>query len=258
MTFGRLTVLGYDHSAKKKAYYRCRCECGKETVVYSGNLTSGKTRSCGCLRGQSVLIVRGRFPKVEVTERQKAWILKHYKHTKNDEIKTKYGLSDGWLHRFARQNGLKKCPQFMTKVQLEGARKAALSHLINGTYPPKGYRIPRREASGFQKGVSSLQRLGPKREAERVRKSAEGRRKTWKLEHARMTFGLPRETKLRVFKQPREWTARRFYLRKLGYVVERGGLDAYYDDSTRRSLELEARYKPFRFHPMNELTKPIS
>ena len=253
MTFGRLTVLGYDHSAKKRAYYRCRCECGRETVVYSGNLTTGKTRSCGCLRGQSVLMVRGRFPKVEVTERQKAWILKHYKHTKNSEIKAKYGLSDGWLHRFARKNGLKKSPQFMTKVQLEGARKAAFSHRINGTYPPKGYRIPNSGANSFKKGVSPLQRLGPKREAERVCKSAESRRKTWKLEHARMTFGLPRETKLRVFKQPREWTARRFYLRKLGYTIERGGLDAYYDDSTRRSLELEARYKPFRFHPMSEL-----
>lgn len=258
MTFGRLTVLGYDHSAKKKAYYRCRCECGKEAVVYSGNLTSGKTRSCGCLRANSVAMIRGQFPKVKVTERQKAWILKHYKHTKNDEIKAKYGVSDGWLHRFARQNGLTKSPQFMTKVQMENAKKAALSRLINGTYPPKGYRIPRSGVNCFKKGVTPLMRLGPKREAERVRKSAESRKKTWKLEHARMTFGLPRETKLRVFKQPHEWTSRRYYLRRLGYVVERGGLDAYYDDSTRRSLELEARYKPFRFHPMNELTKPIS
>lgn len=258
MTFGRLTVLGYDHSAKKRAYYRCRCECGKEAVVYSGNLTSGKTRSCGCLRANSIAMIRGQFPKVTVTERQKAWILKHYKHTKNDEIKAKYGVSDGWLHRFSRKNGLTKSPQFMTKVQMENAKKAALSHLINGTYPPKGYRIPRSGVNCFKKGVTPLMRLGPKREAERVRKSAESRKKTWKLEHARMTFGLPRETKLRVFKQPHEWTGRRYYLRRLGYVVERGGLDAYYEDSTRRSLELEARYKPFRFHPMNELTKPIS
>ena len=71
-----------------------------------------------------------------------------------------------------------------------------------------------------------------------------------------MLFGLPRETKLRVFKQPREWTAKRFYLRKLGYVIERGGLDAYYGETTRRSEALEARYKPFRFHPITELNQP--
>ena len=256
MTFGRLTVLGYDHSAKKKAYYRCRCECGKEAVVYSGNLTSGKTRSCGCLRGESVAMIRGHFPKVEITEKQKAWIIKHFKHTRNEEIKEKFGISDGWLHRFARKNGLKKSPQFMTKVQMENAQKAAFSHRMNGTYPPKGYRIPRSGVNCFKKGVTPLERLGPKREAERVRKSAESRKKTWKLEHARWTFGLPRETKLRVFKQPREWASRRYYLRQLGYVIERGGLDAYWGGNTRRNEKLEAGYRPFRFHPITELEQP--
>lgn len=256
MTFGRLTVLEYHHSANKKTYYRCKCECGKEAIVYSGNLATGKTRSCGCLRSESISMVRGHFDKVEVTERQKAWIIKHYKHTKNDEIKAKFGLSDGWLHRFARKNGLKKTPQFMTKIQLEGAKKAAFSHRINNTYPPKGYLIPRRGVNCFKKGVTPLMRLGPKREAERVRKSAESRKKTWKLEHARMLFGLPRETKLRVFKQPHEWTSKRYYLKKLGYIVERGGLDAYWDENTRRSKKLEAGYKPFRFHPITELNQP--
>jgi hypothetical protein len=28
----------------------CRCECGKEVKVQANNLTSGNTRSCGCLR----------------------------------------------------------------------------------------------------------------------------------------------------------------------------------------------------------------
>lgn len=48
--FGRLTVLGKAESQKGSGYWRCRCECGKETVVRYGNLISGHTKSCGCLQ----------------------------------------------------------------------------------------------------------------------------------------------------------------------------------------------------------------
>lgn len=250
MKFGRLTVLERDHTANRKTYYRCLCECGKECVVSGHHLTTGKTRSCGCLRGDSVRMVRGRFQKVEVSERTKKWILKHYCHTKNADIKAKYGLTDGWLHRFARANGLKKTPQFMHKVQKEASEKARISHIIHNSYPPKGHRIPGSEKCGFQKGVTPEQRLGKRKNEQRIAKAAESRRKTWKLEHARKTFGLPQETKLRVVKQPRQWALRRWKLRKMGYVIERGGLDCYYTDETRRSERMEANGRPFRFHAL--------
>ena len=50
--FGRLTVLDLAHLDKKHraAFWRCRCECGRETVKKSGSLTSGNVRSCGCLK----------------------------------------------------------------------------------------------------------------------------------------------------------------------------------------------------------------
>lgn len=32
-------------------YWRCRCDCGKETVVNSHDLRRYKTKSCGHLRG---------------------------------------------------------------------------------------------------------------------------------------------------------------------------------------------------------------
>lgn len=252
MTFGRLTVLCWDHREKRKTYYRCACECGKETVVFGHFLKTGKTKSCGCLRSDSMAMVRGNKPRVKVSERTKRWIINHYKHTKNKDIMEKYGLSEGWLHRFAREHGLKKTPRFMKACQTATTKAAAFSHFINGTYPPKGYRIPRSDANCFKPGVTNLQRFGKKGNAERIRKSAETRRRTWKLEHARMTFGLPRETKLRVFRQPKDWTSKRYYLRKHGYVVERGALDAYYTDETERNPSLEERYKPFRFHPINE------
>lgn len=51
-TFGRLTVLHRVETPpgrKKAGYWQCRCSCGETTVVVSGNLRSGNSRSCGCL-----------------------------------------------------------------------------------------------------------------------------------------------------------------------------------------------------------------
>jgi hypothetical protein len=42
--YGRLTVIGRDHESR----WLCKCDCGKETIVHSGNLKTGDTKSCGC------------------------------------------------------------------------------------------------------------------------------------------------------------------------------------------------------------------
>jgi hypothetical protein len=48
--FGRLTVIA-EHSKRQnnKRHWVCKCDCGKETVTYTGALRSGNTKSCGCL-----------------------------------------------------------------------------------------------------------------------------------------------------------------------------------------------------------------
>lgn len=47
--FGRLTVIKYAYSKNGARYWECQCECGKTTFVNSSSLTTGNTRSCGCL-----------------------------------------------------------------------------------------------------------------------------------------------------------------------------------------------------------------
>lgn len=50
--FGRLTVIAYDHEEPKyRHYWRCKCACGKETVVLASHLKSGDCQSCGCSMG---------------------------------------------------------------------------------------------------------------------------------------------------------------------------------------------------------------
>lgn len=49
MTFGRLTVIRFDHSSLHgESYWLCKCQCGKETIVRFSKLKSGRTKSCGC------------------------------------------------------------------------------------------------------------------------------------------------------------------------------------------------------------------
>ena len=52
--FGRLTVVKlYSHATRKpwrQTRWLCNCDCGNEIIVQNGNLHTGNTKSCGCLR----------------------------------------------------------------------------------------------------------------------------------------------------------------------------------------------------------------
>lgn len=42
--FGRLIALEYNGNSK----WKCKCDCGNELLVETGNLRTGNTKSCGC------------------------------------------------------------------------------------------------------------------------------------------------------------------------------------------------------------------
>ena len=50
--FTKLLVQSFSHRKESNAmaYYNCVCDCGNTLVVAHGNLQSGHTKSCGCLR----------------------------------------------------------------------------------------------------------------------------------------------------------------------------------------------------------------
>lgn len=56
--FGRLVVIGYAGIRKQKSVWRCKCDCGKETLTVRSQLTSGMTQSCGCLKVEKSKIPR--------------------------------------------------------------------------------------------------------------------------------------------------------------------------------------------------------
>ena len=56
--FGMLTVLKQipkpEHLKKQGVYWLCKCDCGKEHIVLTCNLTSGHTQNCGCIRRKKI------------------------------------------------------------------------------------------------------------------------------------------------------------------------------------------------------------
>ncbi|NLH92400.1 MAG: hypothetical protein GX481_08145 [Atopobium sp.] len=47
--FGRLTVLKEAKKINGRTAWLCKCDCGNFTTVQTSHLTSGATKSCGCL-----------------------------------------------------------------------------------------------------------------------------------------------------------------------------------------------------------------
>ena len=53
--FGRLVVIReYGRSKDRQVTWLCKCDCGGEVVVTSGNLRRGLTQSCGCLHREQI------------------------------------------------------------------------------------------------------------------------------------------------------------------------------------------------------------
>ena len=54
--FGKLTVIELidkkNRPTKNGTYYKCKCDCGGETIVHRMSLINGATQSCGCLRSR--------------------------------------------------------------------------------------------------------------------------------------------------------------------------------------------------------------
>ena len=51
MKFHKLTVIGQEgYDSFGKILWRCKCECGKETVTHGRDLVNGHCKSCGCIK----------------------------------------------------------------------------------------------------------------------------------------------------------------------------------------------------------------
>lgn len=78
--FGRLTVLSRAPKPEIRknstdAYWNCLCQCGKTTVIRSYVLTTGRAKSCGCLKLEAPQLMSFSLPKYtpEIAAARKVW-----------------------------------------------------------------------------------------------------------------------------------------------------------------------------------------
>ena len=190
-----------------------------------------------------------------LTEKEVGWIIRHYQHTKNEDIMQKFGIGESTLHRLARKHGLKKSRQQMKKTQQEATQAAWQACRDYGIYEETRERMKReaeeRKARGeripgsFMPGQSNKDRLSPKRFAEHMDMIHAKRRETIRKDRIRLHFGLPQKTRMKLCYNgyghaERKKSMHRHLFRKHGYIVERGSNTVYYDEETVRHPLMEA------------------
>lgn len=186
-----------------------------------------------------------------LTEKQIAWIVKHYKHTPNYDIMDKFGIGESTLHRIARKHNLAKSKQYMKRIANENNANAMSTCRRYKVYEDSAARArqqwcerkERGETCGFEKGKSLVDRIGFKRARAAWEKTRIARNETIRKERIRINWGFEQKTKLKLTSAGRKAIYYRCKLKKLDYIVERGSMYVYYDDLTFRDSIIEERAK---------------
>lgn len=143
--YGRLNVLSlYSKDAKgQNLKWLCRCDCGKDVIVFGGNLKNGHTISCSCHRKEAVAKVLTKHNHAnsgKETPEYNAWLAMKYRcynSTSNKAYKNYGGrgikMCDRWLENFSN---------FLEDMGLRPSPKHSLDRYpdMNGNYTPENCR----------------------------------------------------------------------------------------------------------------------
>lgn len=96
--YNLLTVLNEYRKESNGTYWKCLCDCGEYTWVYRGKITTGSTKSCGCLNKS--LNGLSKHPLYKVW-----WSMKERCYSQNHKAYHNYGgrgiiICDEWLSNF--------------------------------------------------------------------------------------------------------------------------------------------------------------
>lgn len=104
--FGKVVVTKYLGSdSHRNGVYRCVCDCGKETDVYTNSLKRGHTKSCGCSRHET-LTTHGMSENMTASSEE----MSTYKSWKAMLARC-YNTNDGNYHRYGGR-GITVCDKW--------------------------------------------------------------------------------------------------------------------------------------------------
>ena len=192
--FGRLFVVGDGGKNEKgRHYWKCKCACGKETLVEESHLKAGHTKSCGCYRrerpkARCVDLTGQRFgrltvlgPVVEKNGRISKWECLcdcgNRVTCYRENLQSRTTQSCGCLREEVRRDNMRKAIHFVAGTCIEGiAKQKTCSNNTTGhrgVYRRKNNKW--RASIGFQGKVYNLGTFSSYEEAVQARLEAESR-----------------------------------------------------------------------------------
>ena len=86
MRYGRLLVIEHaGRNPRHKHQWLCKCDCGKEKIVVGDNLSTNRSRSCGCLKAEFLAAKGNQFGLL--IDRYDAIMRVQYSHLKRRDTK---------------------------------------------------------------------------------------------------------------------------------------------------------------------------
>lgn len=162
--FGRLVVLEQaeyhiDKKGRKIRMWKCKCDCGNETIVRHGGLQSGTTTSCGCFHKEIVgSLNRTHGLSANCGRLYPLWkSIKYRCYNKNSKSYSQYGgrgivMCDEWkndflaFHDWAIANGYKE------EKTDKGLNILTIDRIdVNGNYEPLNCRFVTNEVQAKNK-----------------------------------------------------------------------------------------------------------
>jgi hypothetical protein len=136
--FGRLTVVGRaPNNRHGKVCWNCVCEDGNETIVLGASLTSGNTRSCGCLLRESTT---SRFTKHGHTAAT-GWKSPEYQSWQ--DMKDRCLNPKNKAYKYYGGRGIKVCQQWLDSFEVflaDMGLKPSPQHELDRIDPDDIYR----------------------------------------------------------------------------------------------------------------------
>ncbi len=146
--FGKLTVLYRVEKPKHRdknthgAFWKCKCDCGNEIIVYASNLKSGKTTSCGCAQKEFITKL-GKSSVIDLTGQKygKLVVIKRVNNSINKRVswlcKCDCGNEIVVEGNSLRTGNTKSCGclNYMAKTDLTGQRFGILTAICQVPKP---------------------------------------------------------------------------------------------------------------------------
>jgi len=137
--FGRLRVIKLHHGGHQ-AFWLCKCDCGKETIVAKQDITSGHTTSCGCYHKERFLASITTHGMRHTNFYSKWAGIKQRCLNKNNKRFNEWGgrgikICDRWLKFENFRDDMYK--SYQEHVEKHGIKQTSLDRInVNGDYEP--------------------------------------------------------------------------------------------------------------------------